>query len=112
MTTLLVFFAGAGLLLSLLSLPLIWGKIGPNPWYGLRVKQTLEDPAVWYPANAFLARGLFVVGLLTVAAAGSLYLVPEIPLEVYALSVAGIVLTGLVIVVVASFRYLGRLPRR
>ena len=68
MTILVSFSVAAGLLLSGLSLPLIWRKVGPNPWYGFRVRQTLEDPAVWYPVNAFAARGLLCVGLGTSSA--------------------------------------------
>ena len=46
-TTLLMMHVGSGLVLTALSFPLIRGKIGPNPWYGFRVRQTLENPAIW-----------------------------------------------------------------
>jgi|SRR5579872_2734244 len=62
MTTLLILFTSSGLLLAALSVPLILHKIGRNPWYGFRVKKTLEDPAVWYPVNAYAAKRLFVAG--------------------------------------------------
>jgi hypothetical protein len=52
MRVLLVFAVAACLLLSGLSLPLIWRKVGPNPWYGFRVRQTLDDPAVWRTRRA------------------------------------------------------------
>jgi hypothetical protein len=58
-----------GLLLAVISVPLILQKIGPNPWYGFRVKKTLANPAVWYPVNAYAARRLLVVGLVTSGAA-------------------------------------------
>ena len=45
MTILLIFYVGAGLLLRVLSVPLLLGKVGPNPWYGFRVRRTLENPA-------------------------------------------------------------------
>jgi SdpI/YfhL protein family len=83
MTLLLVVYVGAGALLAILSLPLIRGKVGPNPWYGFRVRRTLEDPAVWYPANAYAAKGMLCVGLATCAAAVLLYLIPGIRLEVW-----------------------------
>jgi uncharacterized membrane protein len=106
MTILLGFFVAAGLLLSALSLPLIWHKVPPNPLYGFRVRQTLDDPAVWYPVNAFAAKGLLGVGLATCAAAVGLYLLPDIDLAVYATAVAGVALTCLAINVFLSFRYL------
>jgi SdpI/YfhL protein family len=70
MTTLMILFTSSGLLLAAISVPLILGKIGPNPLYGFRVKKTLEDPAVWYPVNAYAAKRLLVVGLgISVSAA-------------------------------------------
>ena len=60
MTPLLILFTGSGLLLAAVSVPLVLGKIGPNPWYGFRVRKTLADPAVWYPANAYAAKRLLV----------------------------------------------------
>ena len=63
MTTLMILYTSSGLLLAAISVPLILGKIGPNPLCGFRVKKTLEDPAVWYPVNAYAAKRLLVVGL-------------------------------------------------
>ena len=34
MSTLLIVYVGCGLLLILVSLPLLWGTIPPNPIYG------------------------------------------------------------------------------
>ena len=59
---LLIVFVAAGLLLAVLALPMAYGKVPPNPWYGFRVKTTLENEAVWYPANAFAGKRLFWVG--------------------------------------------------
>jgi uncharacterized membrane protein len=112
MTLLLVFFVSAGLLLSALSVPLIWHKVGPNPVYGFRVRQTLDDPAVWYPVNAYAAKGLLCVGLLISVAAALLYLVPDIGIAVYASAVAAVALPALVICLVLSFRYLRTFPKR
>jgi uncharacterized membrane protein len=109
MTLLLGYFVAAGLLLAGLSVPLIRRQIGPNPLYGFRVRQTLDDPAVWYPVNAYAAKGLLAVGLGISAAALLLYLVPGIGLAVYALSVAAVALVGLAVTLALSFRYLRRL---
>jgi uncharacterized membrane protein len=106
MTFLLIFYVVAGLLLAGLSVPLILRKIGPNPVYGFRVRQTLEDPAVWYPVNAFAAKGLLCLGLGTSAVSILLYLVPGIDVAIYASVVAAVFLAGLAINLVLSFRYL------
>lgn len=63
MLTLMLMYTISGGLLTALSIPLILRKIGPNSWYGFRVKKTLTDPAIWYPTNAYAGKRLFVVGL-------------------------------------------------
>ena len=80
MTILMVFYVGAGALLSAISIPLILRKIGPNPVYGFRVKQTLEDPQVWYDVNAHAAKGLFCVGLIIVITALAFTKIPAVEL--------------------------------
>jgi SdpI/YfhL protein family len=112
MAILLGFFVTSGLLLAALSIPLILGRIGPNSWYGFRIQQTLDDPAVWYPVNAYSARGLLAVGLAIVVAAIGLYFVPDIDLAVYASAVGAIALGGMAITFVLSLRYIKALARR
>lgn len=50
--TLFLSLSGACVTLIALHIPLSQGRIKPNDWYGLRIKATLEDPEIWYPANA------------------------------------------------------------
>src|SRR5438094_548962 len=104
MTLLLVIFVLSGLLLVALAIPLIRGKVGPNSWYGFRVPQTLGDPNVWYPVNRYAAKGMLWLGLATCAAAVLLYLVPEIDLVVYSLTVLAVNLVGLTVNLVLTFR--------
>jgi len=40
-----------GLVLIAVSIPLIFGKIKPNRWYGFRTPTTLSDEQIWYAAN-------------------------------------------------------------
>ena len=112
MTTLLVMYVVSGLLLSALAIPLILRKIGPNPVYGFRVKQTLEDPKVWYDANAYAGKGMLVDGLITVIAAVVLSAVPGISVDRYALSVTALFFLALGITLFASFRYLNRIANQ
>jgi uncharacterized membrane protein len=111
MNTLMILFTSSGLLLAAISVPLILGKIGPNPLYGFRVKKTLEDPAVWYPVNAYAAKRLLIIGLGISVSAPLLFFVPGIDLLVYALSCGGIGLGGLLVAVIQSFVYLRSFPR-
>jgi hypothetical protein len=97
MEILLLLFVCSGLILVGLSIPLIMGKIGPNPWYGFRVKRTLSDPAVWYAVNAYSAKWLLAVGIVNVVAAVVLYFVPEIDVAVYASSCGVIAVAGLAV---------------
>jgi uncharacterized membrane protein len=110
MATLMILFVSTGLLLAALSVPLILRKIGPNPLYGFRVKKTLEDPAVWYPVNAYAAKRLLAVGLVISVTGLLLFFVPGVDLLVYALACGGIGLVGLSIAVIQSFLYLRSFP--
>jgi len=103
---LLILFLITGVLLAAVSIPLILGKIGPNRLYGFRVKKTLEDPAVWYPVNAFAAKRLLIVGLGTSLCAIVLFFVPGIGLIGYVWACAGVALGGLLVAMIQSVRYL------
>jgi hypothetical protein len=110
MLLLMLMYTISGGLLTALSIPLILGKIGPNPWYGFRVRKTLDDPAIWYSANAYAGKRLFVVGLVGSLIAVVLYFVPNMDLNSYALSCAGMTVGGLIVAVIQSFLYLWRFP--
>ena len=84
MEILVVLFLVSGLLQVGLALPLMAEKIKPNLWYGFRVKQTMEDPALWYAVNRYGAKRLLVSGLIFAAASVSLYFVPGLSVDGYA----------------------------
>jgi uncharacterized membrane protein len=106
MSTLLIVYIGSGLLLILVSLPLLWGKIPPNPLYGFRVRATLENPAIWYPANRFAAKRLIWTGTLVIMAALLLYAIPGLSLDGYALGCLAVLLLALAFTMVQCFGYL------
>jgi hypothetical protein len=106
MLALLLLSTSTGLLLAAISIPLILQKIGPNPWYGFRVKKTLDDPAVWYPVNAYAGKRLLVVGLVSSLSALLLFFVSGMDLKTYALACAGITLGGILVAVIQSVFYL------
>jgi len=63
---LLACFAFAGLLLIVLSIPLLLGKVPPNWFYGVRTKKTLSSKDIWYKANKYSARDLIKLGVIQV----------------------------------------------
>ncbi len=103
---LLTLFVSGGLLLALLSIPLIRQRVPPNAWYGFRVRRTLDDPTIWYAVNAYAGKRLFGIGVLAVVVAIGLYRAPGIALDLYAILYAVIFLSFLTLGLVQSFRYL------
>jgi uncharacterized membrane protein len=108
---LMMIYVGTGLLLSAISIPLALRKIGPNPLYGFRVKQTLEDPQVWYDANAHAGKGLICVGLISAITALALTTIPGLGIAGYALSCTAVISAAMIVSLVLSFRYLERITR-
>ncbi len=110
MVLLLIVFSLSGLLLAVLSVPLIMGKVEPNPWYGFRVAKTLSNHAVWYPVNAYAAKRLLLVGIGIIVSAMVLFFVPGIELVTYALACGGVALIGVLVATLQSVLYLRSFP--
>lgn len=101
-----------GLLLAAVSAPIIRGRVKPNRWYGFRTPKTLRDERIWYAANAYSGRTLFIAGMITAVAAlalAPLYLLPHIGEGVYALAWTATMLASVLWSLIKSFRYLARL---
>ncbi|MFO0951253.1 MAG: SdpI family protein [Isosphaeraceae bacterium] len=111
MTTLLVMYLATSALLILLSVPLLLGRVPPNPLYGFRLSPTLDDPALWYPVNRHSARRMIAAGLSLAAAAVGLTFVPSITVDVYALGCLAVFLVVLVVGLVQSILYMNALQR-
>jgi hypothetical protein len=56
----------AGLLMILISLPLLYNAIGPNWLYGFRTRKTLSNPDIWYKANKYMAKELIAAGIVII----------------------------------------------
>jgi hypothetical protein len=106
---LLIIYVASGLILALISLPLIYGKIKPNYLYGFRVPATLENPDLWYPVNKYAAKRLLIAGLVMIAAAIGLYFWPGISVDAYAYAYLGVFLVAFSIVIIQCVIYLRRL---
>ncbi len=105
----LTLYISAGLLFVALAIPLIQRRIGPNRWYGFRVRRTLEDPAVWYDANEYAGHCFLWCGIVTSTTCLALYFVPGIEPVVYPFLCVGVMLISLAVSVILSFRFLDRL---
>jgi tetratricopeptide (TPR) repeat protein len=92
-------FAGSGI-------PLILQRVPPNPWYGFRVQATLENPAVWYPANRYLGKCLLVFGLFMIVTPVGLSLIPNINPLVYHFSCVGAMVVGANIMLIMCVLFL------
>jgi hypothetical protein len=66
----------SGVLVFLLSLPLLKDKIGPNRWYGVRIRKAFESRENWFKLQRFGARKLILWSGVLVACGAVALLVP------------------------------------
>jgi hypothetical protein len=111
MTLLLLLFLVSGAILIGISIPLIQGRVAPNHWYGFRVRRTLEDSGIWYPANSYAGWRMLGLGVAEIAVATAFYFVPNLDVAVYACMVGSVAVAGVILGLVQSFRYLRRLTK-
>jgi len=111
MTPLLILIVASGGTLIGLSLPLIRRKVPPNSLYGFRVRQTLKNPEVWYPVNAYSGWRILWLGASIVLAAVVAYFVPGLDVAWYGSIVGIVAAVGLAVGLVQTFRYLRQLAR-
>jgi hypothetical protein len=112
MLTLMIVYIASGILLVLLSIPLLLEKVPPNPVYGFRISPALDDPRIWYATNKHSAKRLMCAGLSVVIAAVGLYFVPSITLDVYALSCLAVFAVVATVGLVQSIKYMNALAQR
>jgi hypothetical protein len=107
-TILVVFLLNACLLIGI-GIPLATGSVRPNPLYGFRTKQTLQDPEVWYPANRVAGFWLIGTGLAVAGVAGCTFFArvglpgaPLINLVPLGVGIVGMILHGSLVIRRAS----------
>jgi uncharacterized membrane protein len=106
MTILMGIYIVGGLVLILLSIPLILHRIPPNPFYGFRVEWTMKNPELWYSVNAYTGKWMVFVGVCSVLDAVGLALIPGIPLVGYAFACLGIFIASFALAIIQSMRFL------
>lgn len=105
----MVSFILVGLLFISLSIPMVLRQVPPNGIYGFRVHRTLEDPVVWYEANAYSGRTMIWAGVATIITAIILALIPGIRDISYVALVVGVMLVSVTVSLVLSWRHLSSL---
>jgi hypothetical protein len=109
MAFLVIMNAAIGFLLALIALPLIADKIGPNLFYGFRVRRTLADPEVWYKTNHYAGIQLFFAGAGVMIVAVGFSLIPGIDANTYTQLCIGVSIVLVTIATIRSFIYLSRI---
>ena len=106
---LLIVYVLIGALSIGLAVPLIQGRVKPNPWYGVRLPKTLKDPETWYAVNAYFGRRFAVYGLF-IAASGVVLspigFIRHTGSVTYMLVEAVLITAGLAWITVDTLRYL------
>ena len=102
--------ASVGIVLIVVSLPLLFRWVKPNSLYGLRVPATFADEWVWYEANAKSARDMCVLGVVLVVLPFVLQaMFPVVPRAAHFAVAAIATFSGITVVAVIGLRRANRL---
>ncbi len=105
MTTVAITLLLSGVLIFLLSLPLVYRKVPMNHFYGVRIPAAFESDRRWYDINAYGGR-LMAIGSLPIVAAGAVGLfVPAAWFVPYALAAAAVSLVSVLVPLVLVLRW-------
>jgi uncharacterized membrane protein len=96
-------------LMIVTSIPMILGKVPPNPIYGFRTRKTLSDPEIWYDVNAYAGKLTFIWGVVMAAAVFVLERIQGMGVEFYANAFLALVLGIGAVVMILSFNHLRKL---
>jgi hypothetical protein len=95
-----------------LGLPLARGSVPPNWIYGFRLPQTVKNPDLWYPANAYLGRWMIGLGAALFLFAVVIYFMPVTD-KAYGLSLGiGLCVATVVMYIACMVRLAGLKHRR
>jgi uncharacterized membrane protein len=82
-----------GIVFILVSIPLLFNRIGPNWFYGVRVPKAYESPEMWYKVNRLGAKVFLGYGIIMLGIGAILWFVSIIvPLTPGALGIGNILL--------------------
>ncbi len=98
------------IVMAALALPMVLGKVPPNPIYGFRTPKTLSSTDIWYPANR--AGGWFMIAGAALALCHNIalrFIHPDRPSESLLMTMAIADLVAVILASVASLIYLRKL---
>lgn len=104
-------YAGLGLLMAALSVPMIQRWIKPNPFYGFRTPKAFKSDAIWYEINAYSGRRLFIAGLVIALAAVLFALIPNLPLDLYSILLLLVLVIAMTLTMIQSLRHLNEISK-
>ena len=64
--TIIIIFIFVGALEILMGMPLMYGKIKPNWFYGFRLPKTVSNKEIWYKVNKQTGRDFIISGMIIV----------------------------------------------
>lgn len=103
--------AGIGVLLAVLSLPLILGKVPMNRGYGIRIRKAYVSDSNWLAINRFGGVVMMILGLLLVVFSYMTAPIAPSPRSILApLYLVAPLLVGIVVGTIAVGIYSGTLP--
>ncbi|HEV2318524.1 MAG TPA: SdpI family protein, partial [Verrucomicrobiae bacterium] len=100
----------AGLLIFLVSLPLIYRKVPMNQLYGIRIPAAFESEQRWYDINAYGGRQLGGWAWLVIAAGVAGFFLPERDSYIYMPASTAVLLLAIVVPLVRIGQWTRRLP--
>jgi hypothetical protein len=94
----------AGVMMFLLSLPLILRKVPMNHFYGIHLRASFESDERWYDINAYGGRQLAAWSWVVIATGFLGFFVPHHRFPVYAWASMPVILSAVLIPIIRIFR--------
>ncbi len=104
-----LFLVLTGALMIGVSIPLAWGKVRMNDWFGVRIPKAFETESNWYSINRFGGRWMIGGGvILTALGAVAIVFPPAHPGTIVLFALAPV--ATLVAILIRISIFAGRLP--
>jgi len=100
-------FIVVGVLLVVVSIPLVQRKIPRNGWYGVRLPLTLRDDQAWYDINAYAGRRMVVLGAVEVIC-GLVFSFLRLSLDAYSILLLVAFVIPMTVIMIQTVAYIGR----
>jgi hypothetical protein len=91
---------------AMIAVPLMLRKVPRNVIYGFRVKATMENDFVWYEANAYFGRLLFISSFVSAILIILLYFSDIVSVENFINASIAVLVVPSFVAVLLTFRYI------